>query len=187
MSDVTHILRAIEDGEPQAAAELLPVVYDELRNLAAARMASEKSGQTLQATALVHEAWLRLVDAENPQQWANRKHFFAAAAAAMRRILIDNARRRCSEKRGGELERHPLFDVPAAKSQSLDELADLDEALQTLAKTDPVSAEIVNLRYFVGLSVPEVAELLELSPRTVDRYWSYARAWLHQALIGDRQ
>jgi len=187
MSNVTQILQAVEDGDPQAASELLPLVYDELRNLAAAKMSQEKAGATLQATALVHEAYLKLVDSGDQNVWCNRRHFFASAALAMRRILIDRARRKNSLKRGGDWQQEPLFDLPAVTSTTPAELLDLDEALANFAKVDPVAAEIVNLRYFVGMPLSQIAKLLQLSPRTIDRNWAYARAWLHEAISGDDQ
>lgn len=159
MSDVTRVLKSIEEGDSNAAEELLPLVYDELRRLAAAQLANEKPGQTLQATALVHEAYVRLVGSADRQRWDNRRHFVAAAALAMRRILVDNSRKKASLKRGGPLQRRPLIDVPAAASAH-EELVDLDAALTTLAQTDAVVAEIVNLRYFAGFSIAEVARLL---------------------------
>src|SRR5213082_3241099 len=155
MTNVTHILSAIEQGDPQAAEQLLPLVYDELRKLAAAKLAQEKSGQTLQATALVHEAYLRLVDAQSAQQWNSRGHFFAAAAEAMRRILVDNARRKQSKKRGGDRVRLDLDQFPAATSDRLDDVLDIDAALAELANTDSQAAELVKLRYFAGLTIPQ--------------------------------
>jgi RNA polymerase sigma factor (TIGR02999 family) len=178
MSDVTQILSAIEAGDPKAAAELLPLVYDELRKLAAAQMAREKSGQTLDATALVHEAYLRLV---GDQHFDNRHHFFAAAAEAMRRILIDNARRNKSQKRGGGRIRLELAANLAAPERS-DDLLALDEALGKLAATDAAAAELVKLRFFAGLSIPQAAEVLGIGARSADRLWAYARSWLRDAL-----
>jgi RNA polymerase sigma factor (TIGR02999 family) len=187
MSEVTRILRAIEQGEPQAAAQLLPLVYDELRKLAAQKMAQEKPGQTLDATALVHEAYLRLVasgDASTPreQQWNSRGHFFAAAAEAMRRILVDNARRKQSGKRGGDRVRQNLEDLDIAIPEMPEDLVALDEALKKLATTDKTAAELVHLRFFAGLPLAEIASLLGISRRTADRLWAYARAWLHQEI-----
>src|SRR6266404_6140226 len=184
MSDVTRILSAIEEGDPRAAAQLLPLVYDELRQLAAQRMAQEKPGQTLQATALVHEAYLRLVDAERAQHWNSRGHFFAAAAEAMRRILVDNARRKRSKKRGGDRVRLDLDHVAAATSERLDDVLDIDAALTGLANADPQAAELVKLRYFAGLSIPQAALALGVSPRSADFLWAYARAWLLRSLGG---
>jgi RNA polymerase sigma factor (TIGR02999 family) len=178
MGDVTRILGAIEQGDPQAAGQLLPLVYDELRRLAAARLADEKPGQTLEATALVHEAYVRLVDREQAQRWNSRGHFFAAAAEAMRRILVDNCRRKASLKRGGALHRQQLPDPePAAPAASEDLLA-LDEALTLLAETDALAAGLVQLRYFAGLTTGQAAEVLGISVRTAERTWAYARAWL---------
>jgi RNA polymerase sigma factor (TIGR02999 family) len=188
LNEVTRILSAIEQGDPQAAAQLLPLVYDELRQLAAQRLAQEKPGQTLEATALVHEAYLRLVDVERAQQWNSRGHFFAAAAEAMRRILIDNARRKHSQKRGGAgapAQRARLdLDQLAATSERLDEVLDIDTALAGLADADPQAAELVKLRYFAGLSIPQAAAALGISPRSADFLWAYARAWLLRFLGG---
>ena len=184
MADVTQILNAIEDGDPHAAAQLLPLVYDELRKLAAQRMSQEKPGQTLQATALVHEAYLRLVDAERAQQWNSRGHFFAAAAEAMRRILVDNARRKQSKKRGGDRVHLDLDQLAAATSERLDDVLDIDAALARLASADPQAAELVKLRYFAGLSIPQAAAVLGVSPRSADFLWAYARAWLLRSLGG---
>ena len=182
MSDVTHILSAIEQGDPHAAEQLLPLVYEELRQLAAHKLAQEAPGQTLQATALVHEAYLRLVDVEKAQRWDSRGHFFAAAAEAMRRVLIDNARRRHSQRRGGEAERRSLEGLEAAVPASEAELLAVDEALERLQKADPTKAELVKLRYFGGLTIPEAAQALGISITTANRYWAYARAWLHEEL-----
>src|SRR5262245_24113074 len=186
MSDVTRILSAIEAGDPSAAAQLLPLVYDELRKLAADRMAQENPGHTLQATALVHEAYLRLVDVEKVQQWNSRGHFFAAAAEAMRRILIETARRKQSHKHGGQHTRQELGDLDLAAPESPDEILALDEALEKLTGKDKAAAEVVRLRFFAGLPLPEVATLLGISTRTADRLWAYARAWLHQEIQGTR-
>jgi RNA polymerase sigma factor (TIGR02999 family) len=182
MSEVTRILNAIEQGDPQAAGQLLPLVYDELRRLAAAQMAREKPGQTLDATALVHEAYLRLVGPTNEPVWASRRHFFAAAAEAMRRILVESARRKKRQKRGGGHARIDLdaIDVPAP--QPSHDLLALDEALTRLAEADPAAAELVKLRYFTGLSIARAAEALGMAPRSADRLWAYARAWLREAL-----
>jgi RNA polymerase sigma factor (TIGR02999 family) len=186
MADITQILAAAEAGDPKAAAQLLPLVYDELRKLAAARMAEEKPGQTLQPTALVHEAYVRLVGGDQAQDWDGRGHFFSAAAEAMRRILVENARRKGRVKHGGGLVRHDLDEGhPAAPGLGEDLLA-LDEALARLAEKDPVRAELVKLRHFAGLTVDQAAHALGISPATADRYWAYARAWLHAAITGDR-
>ncbi len=185
MADVTQILKAIEDGDPHAAEQLLPLVYDELRKLAAQKLAQEKPGLTLEATALVHEAYLRLVDGEKARQWRSRGHFFAAAAEAMRHILIDSARRKRSRKRGGDLARVALDEANVAGSDNVEEVLAVDEALAGLAAADAQAAELVKLRYFAGLSIPEVAGILNISPRSVDRLWAYARAWLRRA-IGER-
>jgi RNA polymerase sigma factor (TIGR02999 family) len=184
MNEVTRILSAIEQGDPQAAAQLLPLVYAELRQLAAQRMAQENPGQTLQATALVHEAYVRLAGAEPGRQWRSRGHFFAAAAEAMRRILIDNARRKQRQKRGGDRVRQDLDVVDLAAPESPEDLVALDEALTKLAAADRAAADVVRLRFFAGLPIPEVAEVLGISPRTADRLWAYARAWLHQEIQG---
>ena len=182
MNEVTRILSAIEQGDPHAAEQLLPLVYEELRQLAARKLAREAPGQTLQATALVHEAYLRLVDVEKAQRWDSRGHFFAAAAEAMRRVLIDNARRRHSQRRGGEAERRSLEGLEGAAPASDDELLAVDEALERLQKADPPKAELVKLRYFGGLTIPEAAQALGISITTANRYWAYARAWLHEEL-----
>jgi RNA polymerase sigma factor (TIGR02999 family) len=179
MNEVTRILSGIEAGDPHAAAQLLPLVYDELRKLAAQKLAQEKPGQTLQATALVHEAYLRLVDTEKVQHWESRGHFFAAVAEAMRRILVENARRRRGEKHGGQLRR---IDFEAAQSLAeppADELLALDEALDQLAAEDPIKAELVKLRCFAGLSHQDAAKALCISRATADRYWAYAKSWLY--------
>jgi RNA polymerase sigma factor (TIGR02999 family) len=184
MKDVTRILSAIEQGDPRAAAQLLPLVYDELRRLAAQKLTREKPGQTLQATALVHEAYLRLVDAERVPNWDSRGHFFAAAAEAMRRILIDDARRKRTEKHGGRHRRLDLDDVdPAADVPSADLLA-LDEALRKLEAAEPAKAELVKLRYFAGLSIDDAARALGIAPATAKRHWVYARAWLFREMEG---
>ncbi|MCI0357951.1 MAG: ECF-type sigma factor [Planctomycetaceae bacterium] len=226
MSDVTRILSQIDSGDPAAAEQLLPLVYDELRKLAAAKLAHEKPGQTLQATALVHEAYLRLVGSAgrqrssevggqrsevegqgsepsqpisdlrpptsdpptpSPQQlgpprWDSRGHFFAAAAEAMRRILVENARRKASLKRGGQMRHLPLRDEVAEAATSAEELLALDEALDNLAEADPQAAELVKLRYFAGLSMEDAAACLGISPRNAYYTWSYARSWLHRAI-----
>ena len=179
MREVTRILAAIEEGDARAADELLPLVYQELRQLAAQRMKKEKPGQTLQATALVHEAYIRLVGSEG-QNWSSRAHFFAAAAEAMRRILIDIARRKKSLKYGGDRKRVDLDEAVLVDDSDIgsDELIALDEALERLSKKDKVKAELVKLRYFAGLTGEQAAELLGISQSTADRYWAYARSWL---------
>jgi RNA polymerase sigma factor (TIGR02999 family) len=184
MSDVTRILSAIEQGDPHAAEQLLPLVYDELRRLATAKMAHEKPGQTLQATALVHEAYLRLVDTARARRWDSRGHFFAAAAEAMRRILVENARRKRRLKRGGELARVDLEDAALACRMPPADLLALDEALAKLAVEDPAKARLVELRFFAGLSLEEASKVLGVSTVTAKRYWRYARAWLHREVAG---
>ena len=181
MSDVTQILSAIEQGDPRAAEQLLPLVYDELRKLAAQKLAHEKPGQTLAATALVHEAYLRLVG-QNEPRYRDRGHFFAAAATAMRRILIDGARRKQTQKRGGGLHRQQLEAVAAPEPD--EELLALDEALQKLAAEDPQKARLVELRHFAGLTGEQAAEVLGISPTTADRHWAYVRAWLQAEVRG---
>jgi RNA polymerase sigma factor (TIGR02999 family) len=178
LSDVTRILSNIESGDPSAAEQLLPLVYEELRKLAEARLHHEKPGQTLQATALVHEAYLRLVDVEKAQHWDSRGHFFAAAAEAMRRILVENARRKLRIKRGGEQRRRDLQDADLITNMPPEELLVLDDAIETLAAHDQVAAELVKLRYFVGLSVEDAAETLGVPRTSAYRHWTYARAWL---------
>lgn len=187
MTQVTRILNAIQDGDKHAAAELLPLVYNELRRLAAEKMSRERPGQTLAATALVHEAYLRLVDCEQPQRWDSRGHFFAAAAEAMRRILIENARRKASLKRGGGYVRRVLIEDQIATSDEnrQDDLLALDEALTRLAKIEPQTAKLVELRYFAGLTNEQAAEILGMSPRTAKRAWTYARAWLRREIEGE--
>jgi RNA polymerase sigma factor (TIGR02999 family) len=185
MSDVTRILSAIEGGDPHAAEQLLPLVYDELRKLAAQKLAQEKPGQTLQATALVHEAYLRLVDLDRAQHWNSRRHFFAAAAEAMRRILVEHARTRGSRKRGGGRQRLDLDDVTVASPERSDDLLALDEALSRLAAAEPQAAELVHLRYFAGQTMSDAADLLGLSLRSTHRLWAYAKAWLLQELERD--
>lgn len=184
MSNVTQILLAIDHGDPQAAAKLLPLVYDELRKLAAVRLAQEKPGQTLEATALVHEAYLRLVGGAKDQPWNSRGHFFGAAAEAMRRILVENARRRQALRRGGDRKKIDLEVLQPAAPSISDDLLALDEALESLAQADPVKANLVKLRYFAGLTMDQAAEALGISPATAHRYWNYARAWLHQEIAG---
>jgi RNA polymerase sigma factor (TIGR02999 family) len=188
MSDVTHILSRIESGEPAAAEDLLPLVYGELRKLATARLVNESAGQTLQATALVHEAYVRLVDAKQAQQWNSRGHFFAAAAEAMRRILIDQARRKRSEKRGGDYQRvswDEELHIAKPNPVSLPDLLALDEALQELEAEEPIKAQLVKLRYFAGVPLEDAARMLEISPATAKRYWLYARCWLYDKLSDD--
>jgi RNA polymerase sigma factor (TIGR02999 family) len=182
MNEVTRVLSAIEQGDPHAAAQLLPLVYDELRQLAAQKLAQERPGQTLEATALVHEAYLRLVGAGEDQHWDNRRHFFAAAAEAMRRILIDNARRKKSRKHGGDQQRRELdADALVAPEPDMDLLA-LDAALQRLAEQDPLKAKLVELRYFAGLTGEQAAAVLGISTSSADRHWVYTRAWLRREL-----
>jgi RNA polymerase sigma factor (TIGR02999 family) len=182
MGDVTRILADIEQGDPRAAEQLLPLVYDELRRLAAQKMAYESPDQTLQPTALVHEAWLRLVKVDETQGWNCRGHFFGAAAEAMRRILIDQARRKESQRHGGGLARAPLEHVEIAVPEpSIDVLA-VNEALTRFEAIDKLKADLVKLRYFAGLTIPEAAEALGISTTTADRHWAYARAWLHTEL-----
>jgi RNA polymerase sigma factor (TIGR02999 family) len=181
MSEVTRILSAIEQGDPQAAEQLLPLVYGELRKLAAQRMTQEAPGQTIQATALVHEAYLRLVDVDKAQHWNSRGHFFAAAAEAMRRILIDNARRKRRPKHGGDRRRVDLDEALSVTDPGEDILA-LDDALARLAAEEPAKADLVKLRYFGGLSLDEAAACLGISSATAKRYWAVARAWLFAAL-----
>ena len=180
MSDVTRILEAMQRGDSQAAEELLPLVYDDLRRLAAAKMAGQPPGQTLQATALVHEAWLRIAGENHP--WENRRHFFAAAAESMRRILVDQARRKQRLKRGGQQERVSLDNIDIAAETEPDELLRVDDALRRLAAEDPLKAELIKLRFFVGLRIPEAAEILGISARTAKRQWNFARAWLYDEL-----
>jgi len=181
MSDVTQLLNAIDAGDPKAADQLLPLVYEELRKLAVVRMANEKMGQTLQPTALVHEAWLKIAG-DGGAQFANRSHFFKAAATAMRQILIDNARRKQRIKHGGDQAGEELHESRIAVSVPPEELLAVNEALATLALEDPEAAEVVQMRYFVGMSVLEIADALNLAPRTVDRHWAFARAWLKRTI-----
>jgi RNA polymerase sigma factor (TIGR02999 family) len=180
MSDVTRLLQAIDQGDLRASAELLPLVYDELRRLARQKLASEKPGQTLDATALVHEAYLRLVDGEAPQQWNSRGHFFMAAAESMRRILIDSARRKRQVGRGGDRQRISLDEAEVAAESPSDDVLALDESLARLEEVDPVAAKLVKLRYFAGLTMPQAAEALDMPLRTAERNWTYARTWLHR-------
>ncbi len=185
MSDITHMLAKIESGDPLATEQLLPLVYDELRRLAATKLANEKPGHTLQATALVHEAYLRLVDQTAPPQWENQRHFFAAAAEAMRRILIERARQRRSLKRGGDQQRVDLADIePAVLPLACDDLLGLDEALQKLEQQHPRKAELVKLRFFAGLTTGQAAQSLGVSATTAENDWSYARAWLRLEMSG---
>ena len=178
MSQITLILQAVERGDPKAAEELLPVVYEELRKLAAVRMANESAGHTLQPTALVHEAWLRLVGNDSSTQFANRAHFFAAAAEAMRRILIERARRKGAGKRGGDWQRIDLDKVDVAVDADDDTLLLVNEALEKLAQEDAKAAEVAKLRFFGGLTLEEAAQVLGVTDRTADRYWAFARVWL---------
>jgi RNA polymerase sigma factor (TIGR02999 family) len=182
MTEVTRILSTIERGEEHAAEKLLPLIYYDLRRLARHKMAQEAPGQTLQATALVHEAYVRLVAADPAQHWNSRGHFFAAAAEAMRRILIENARRKKTRKQGGDRARQDLCSLDLAAPDTPDDVLALDEAMQKLAKEDASAAQVVRLRFYAGLPLSEVAELLGISPRTADRLWAYARAWLHQKI-----
>jgi len=182
VTEITQILSAIEHGDPHAAVQLLPLVYEELRKLAAQRLGQEKPGQTLEATALVHEAYLRLIGADAAVHWNSRGHFFAAAAEAMRRILIDLARRKRSQRRGAGRRRCELLDGDLQGVPISDELLDLDEALAKLAHADPQAADLVKLRVFAGMTVEEIARVQGISPRTVKRNWAYARAWLGRAL-----
>src|SRR5438093_3171409 len=184
MNEVTRILSAIEQGDPRAAEQLLPLVYDELRRLAAQRLAREGPGQTLQATALVHEAYLRLVDVDKAQHWEGLRHFFAAAAQAMHRILVENARRKNRLKHGGDRERVEIEMASLPTRMSSDELLALDEALELLKQQDPIKAQLVTLRYFGGLTIEQASEVLSISRVTAHRYWTYARAWLHQQMTG---
>src|SRR5262245_59302845 len=179
MSEVTRILSAIEQGDPHAAELLLPLIYDELRKVATQKLAQEKPGQTLQATALVHEAYLRRVEVEEAQHWDSRRHFFAAAAEAMRRILVENARRKSAEKHGGQRQRISVDNVEVVDVSRSTDLLALDEALTKFAAEDPVKAQLVTLRYFAGLSVQQAADTLGIARATAARYWSYARTWLY--------
>ncbi|MFO1475214.1 MAG: sigma-70 family RNA polymerase sigma factor [Verrucomicrobiota bacterium] len=181
MNDITRLLGAIQQGESRAADELLPLVYEELRGLAAARMARERPGQTLQPTALVHEAWLRVAGSGNPQ-FEGRGHFYAAAAEAMRRILIDRARRKAAQRHGGGQQRADLDEMEIGMPVEDPRLLEINEALDRFAAIDPQKAELVKLRYFVGLSIPEAAEVLGISEPTAKRWWAYARAWLFEAI-----
>jgi len=185
MSDVTRILSAIEHGDPHSAEQLLPLVYSELRKLATHKLAQEKPGQTLQATALVHEAYVRLVDVDKVQHWNSRGHFFAAAAEAMRRILIENARGKAREKRGGDWQRVDFEELDITNSVSPDQLVALDDALERLAALDHLADELVKLRYFAGLALDQAAAALGVSTATAYRHWAYARAWLGTELRKD--
>jgi RNA polymerase sigma factor (TIGR02999 family) len=184
MKDISRILAAIDRGEAHAAEELLPLVYGELRQLAAQKLSSEAPGQTLQATALVHEAYLRLVGSDNATQWDSQGHLCAAAAEAMRRILVENIRRKRSLKRGGGRARAEFNEVELAAPEPVEDLLALDEALQKLAIKDPVKAKLVELRYFAGMTIEQSAVALGISSATAKRYWNYARAWLHQEIAG---
>ncbi len=186
MSEVTSILTAIEQGDPRAAEQLLPLVYDELRRMAASKLAQEKPGQTLQATALVHEAYLRLVGVDKAQHWNSRGHFFAAAAEAMRRILIENARSKATEKRGGSWQRVNFEDFTVTDAVSPDQLVALDDAMIRLAQVDKVAGELVKLRYFAGLPLDQSATILGISAANAYRHWAYARAWLNIELSGGK-
>ena len=177
-ADVTQIVVQIEQGDPNAAEQLLPLVYDELRKLAAAKMAQEKPGQTLQATALVHDAYLRLVGDDATRQWDSRRHFFAAAAESMRRILVEAARRKKSLKRGGDRDREALLNIEILAPETPGDLCEIDEALRRLREVDQEAAELVNLRFFAGLTSKQAADTMGISPRTADRLWAYARTWL---------
>ena len=185
MSDVTRILEAVAEGNPAAADQLLPLVYDELRKLAASKMAREAPNQTLQPTALVHEAWLRLVGAENPT-FANRAHFFAAAAEAIRRILIDKARRKRAIRHGAGKEHVQLDELEIAAPTNDDEILEIDEALDKLAQQNSAEADLVKLRYFVGMTLEEAAKAMNISPRTADNYWAHAKAWLFNEIRKQR-
>ncbi|MEO2034129.1 MAG: ECF-type sigma factor [Planctomycetaceae bacterium] len=185
MPDVTQILHQIESGDPSAAENLLPLVYEELRRLAAQKMAHEKPGQTLQATALVHDAWLRLVDVEKAQHWNSRGHFFSAAAEAMRRILVEKARRQRRLKRGGDLHHVDMAEIEMTISGPSTDVLALDEALTRLGEIKPQIADLVKLRYFAGLSEEQAAQALEMSIATAQRHWTYARAWLYRELNPD--
>ena len=185
MSDVTHILDRAQQGDAKAAAELLPLVYEELRRLAAHKMAQEAAGQTLQATALVHEAWLRLIGDGQPH-WQGRGHFFAAAAEAMRRILVENARRKRRLRHGGGQQRVGLEEIELVAEPEEDKVLQVDEALDDLAREDPIQAQVVKLRFFAGLKNEEVAEALGVSTKTVQRYWTHAKSWLYQRILNQR-
>ena len=185
MSQLTRILAEIENGDPNAAEELLPLVYEELRSLAKARMLHEKPGQTLQATALVHDAYLRLVGGESQMKWDSRGHFFAAAGEAMRQILINRARDKKRQKRGGNRKRVDFDNIQVAMDTPSDELVELDDAIVALESHDPLAAKLVKLRFFAGLTNKQAAEMLDMSPRTADRQWAFARAWLYARMNSD--
>ena len=184
-NDVTQLLNRISEGNPHAADELLPLIYDQLRGLAQQKLRHEPAGQTLQGTALVHEAYLRLVGNQNQQNWEGRRHFFAAAAEAMRRILVDNARRKQGLKHGGNLQREPLREIAAEPGSSQDDVLTISEALDKFAEQDPEKAELVKLRYFAGLTLPEIAEIQGISRATASRHWTYAKAWLFDEIFGN--
>ena len=186
MSNVTQLLAQIENGDAAASEQLLPLVYNELRKLAAAKLANERPGQTLQATALVHDAFIRLVDVDKGQQWDSSGHFFAAAAEAMRRILVENARRKQRVKHGGGFSRVEIEIANLPTRMRPGDLIALDEALQELRREDPVKAQLVTLRYFGGMTIEQAAEILQISRTTAHRYWIFARAWLHQRICGDQ-
>ena len=185
MAEITHILSKLEQGDPSAADQLLPLVYEELRRLAASKLSNEKPGQTLQATALVHDAYLSLVNADDQQHWDGRGHFFAAAAEAMRRILVDSARRKARLKHGGQMIKRDVDDLEIVAPEIHEDLVSLDQALTRLESVDPISVQLVHLRYFSGLSNADAAGLMGISPRTADRVWSFARAWLHREISVD--
>ena len=185
MSDLTRLLHAAEQGDPKAAGELLPLVYEELRRLAAHKMANEAAGHTLQPTALVHEAWLRLVGDDGQKEFANRAHFFAAAAEAMRRILIDSARRKKAARHGGGQQRLDIADLEIAGELKEDQLLAVNDALEKLAAQDKEKAELVKLRYFAGLTIEEAAQVLGISAPTAKRHWTFARAWLYREMQSD--
>jgi RNA polymerase sigma factor (TIGR02999 family) len=182
MAEVTRLLDGAASGDPKAAAELLPLVYDELRKLAAARLAEEKPGQTLQATALVHEAYVRLVGGNQPRDWNGRGHFFAAAAEAMRRILVDQSRRRQAAKRGGQIAHEELRESLIAAPEAGDDILAVNDALEQLSAVDPVAARLVCLRFFAGLNMQETADALSISVRSAQDVWAYARSWLHRKM-----
>lgn len=185
MNEVTRILSAVEQGDPHAAEQLLPLVYEELRKLAAARLAREKPGQTLQATALVHEAYLRLVKTDQEQRWDSRGHFFAAAAEAMRRILVDQARRRNATKRGGDAAREQLHESVIVAAEPTADVLAVNDALEKLAAVDAIAADVVRLRFFAGLNMSEAALALNMSVRSAQSIWAYARSWLHRHMRAD--
>jgi RNA polymerase sigma factor (TIGR02999 family) len=184
MNEVSRILSAIERGDPKATEQLLPLVYDELRKLAAARLARMGPGQTLQPTALVHEAYLRLVDTERVPAWSSQGHFFVAAAEAMRRILVEHVRRKRSQKRGGHMTCRDVEDADIATPETSEDLIALDEALEKLEASHPTASQLVKLRYFSGLTIAEAADVLDISPRTANRLWAYARVWLLREIRG---